>query len=341
MFLFEGIPQGDYDLQISYGDFIDDLHITVPDAGNSIHMKFSAVFDLTIDLFDSKGNPLMDNNIELMISRENQIVEKTYEKTISLSPANYTIKAYIKNELIGEKQVELTNNKDLTLLTTVNSLFPTVLSLFFYVLFGFLVLLTLLKKFSLSSLLKSLAILFIILSLFQPWWVFVGSSAIPPAERTTTIYVNPGIMIKTIKYYGETTYEIAEIPDMVLMFLGAIIPLALLICLSLSCAILLKRTKKKKYALLLSIIGVVLLCILLSSFYYVTKKLTETSIGSVQGEGALTFSIDSEEVIMQSNWGFSIGFYLILIAVIIVVITLLLDVRIRVMQKKKLLSPQN
>jgi hypothetical protein len=245
MFSFEGVPRGDYNLQISYGDFSDDIHVAVPDAGNSIRMKFSAVLDLTIDLFDSKGNPLTDNNVEFLISRENQTVEKTNEKTISLPPAKYTINAYIKNDLIGEKQVDLTNDKHLIFLTTVDSLFPTVLSLLFYILFGFFVVLTLLKKFSLPSLLKSLAILFIILSLFQPWWIFIGSSAIPPAERTTTIYVNPGIMIKTTKYYGDTTFEIAELPDIVLMLLGAIVPLAILTCLILSLAILLKRTKKK------------------------------------------------------------------------------------------------
>ena len=340
-FSFEGILRGDYDLQISYGDFIDNIHITVPDAGSNIRMKFSAVFDLTIDLYDSKGNPLMDNNIEFIISRENQIVEKTSEKIISLPPAKYTINAYIENDLIGEKQVELTNDRHLMLVTTVESFFPTLLSLFFYVLFGFFVILTLLKKFSLPSLLKSLAILFIILSLFQPWWTFIGSSAIPPAERTTAIYVNPGIMIKTIKYDGDTTFEIAEIPDTALMFLGGIAPLALLACLILVFAIMLKRTKKKQYALLLTIVGVVLLCILLSSFYFVTTKLTETSIGAVQGEGALTFSFESEEVILQSNWGFSTGFYFIFIAIIVAVIALLIEVRMKIMQKKKLLSLQN
>jgi hypothetical protein len=130
-------------------------------------------------------------------------------------------------------------------------------------------------------------------------------------------------------------------PDIFLMFLGAIVPLALLACLSLGLAVLLKKIKKKQYALLLSIAGVVLLCILLSSFYFGTIKLTEASIGAVQGEGARTISIESEEVIMQSSWGFSTGFYFIFIAVIVAVIALLLDIRTRVMQKKKLLSPRN
>jgi hypothetical protein len=341
IFSFEGVPRGDYNLQISYGDFIDDIHVTVPDAGNSIRMNFSAIYDLTIDLFDSKGNPFTDNNIEFMISRDNQTVEKTNEKTISLPPAKYTINAYIKDEFIGGKKVELTNDKHLTFVTIVDSLLPAILSLLLCVLFGFFVVLTLLKKFSLPSLLKSLTILFIILSFFQPWWLLTGSSTIPPAEKTTAMYVNPGVMIETRKYYGETSLNIAEMPDMFLMFLGAIVPLASLACLSLGLGILLKKIKKKQYALLLSIAGVVLLCILLPSFYYGTTKLAETGVGTVQGEGVLAISIESEEVIMQSSWGFSTGFYLVFIAVVVAVIALLLDIRIKFMQKKKLLSSRN
>jgi hypothetical protein len=341
IFSFEGVPRGDYSLQISYGDFIDDIHVTVPDARKSIRMNFSAIYDLTIDLFDSKGNPLTDNNIEFVISRDNQTVEKTNEKTVSLPPAKYAINAYIKDELIGEKQVELTNDKQLTFVTTVDSLLPAVLSLLLCVLFGFFVVLTLLKKFSLSSLLKSLTILFVILSFFQPWWLFTGSSTIPPAEKITAMYVNPGVMIETINYYGETSFNIAEMPDMFLMFLGAIVPLASLACLSLGLGVLLKRTKKKQYALLLSITGVVLLCILLSTFYFGTTKLAETSVGAVQGESVLAISIESEEIIMQSSWGFSTGFYFVFIAVVVAIIALLLDIRIKFMQKKKLLSPRN
>ena len=341
LFSFEGIPAGDYNLQISYGDFVDDVHVTVPDSGNIIQIKFSAVFDLTIDLFDSKGNTLTDNDIKFRISRDNQTVVETKENTVSLPPAQYTIKAYIKDELIGVKQVEVTNNKHLTFVTTLDSFLPVVLTVLLLVLFGFLVVLTLLKRFSLPSLLKCLAILLVILSFFQPWWMFIGTSTIPPAEKTTAMYVNPGVMIETRKYYGETSLNIAEMPDMFLMFLGAIVPLASLAGLSLGLAILLKKIKKKQYALLLSIAGVVLLCILLPSFYFGTTKLTETSIGAVQGEGALAISIESEEVIMQSSWGFSSGFYLVFIAVVVAVIALLLDIRIKFMQKKKLLSPRN
>ncbi|DAC73000.1 MAG TPA: hypothetical protein DSN98_02420 [Thermoplasmata archaeon] len=340
-FTFEGVPAGDYNLQISYGDFIDDMHVTVPTAGNIIRMKFSAMFDLTLDLYDSKGNTLLDNNIEFVIVRDNQTLAKTKEKTLSLPPAQYTINAYLKDEHIGLKQVKLTNDKHLMFVTTVDSIFPLVLSLAFSVLFGFFVVLTLLKKFSFSSLLKCLAILLVILSFFQPWWLFIGSSTTPPAEKITAMYVNPATMIETRTYYGEISLNIAEMPDIFIMFLAAIVPLASLACLCLVLGILSKRMQKKNYALLLTIGGVILLGILLSSFYLGTTKLTETSIGAVQGERLLIIPIGSEEILMHSSWGFSIGFYLVCIAVIIAVSSLMLDIRIRIMQKKKLLSLRN
>jgi len=335
LYYFHGVPAGDYILQINYGDFTDEQHIKVPDIGDIIQMKFSAMFDLTIDLFDSKGNGVNENDIVLKVYRDEKLILETKEKTVSLPPAQYHIEAFLKENLIGEKDVELTNDRHLIFVTTLESLLPFILSLSFLALFGFFSILAALKKFSISSLLKCLTILLIIFSFFQPWWQFTGISTTPSAEKTTVMYVNPASMIDMTKYKGETSLNIAEMPDVFIMFLGVMFPLALLACLCLVLGILLKRLQKKNYALLLSLCAVILLTILLPSYYYGTAKLTETSIGSVQGESILPISIGLEEVQMHCIWGFSTGFYLVLIAVIIIVLTVMLDIRTRIMQKKK------
>jgi hypothetical protein len=337
LFTFDDIPAGEYHLQTSYGEFIDDISISVPDSGDTIYMEFSALFEMTIDLFDSKGNTLVNNDIEFIILRDNTIVDKTNAKTVTLPPASYTINAYLNNALIGVKNVELTNNKHLSFVTTIESLFPLVLSLLLYALFGFFVILTLLKKFSLSSLMKCLAILLVIFSLFQPWWLFSGKSQIEPIEKTTAIYINPGMMIETEKYYGELTLTLAEIPDIFLMFLMVMSPLAILACVCLGVGVALRRTSNKNYAFLLSICGIVLLGVLVPSFYIGTSRLIEASIGPVQGEGLLTISLGVEDVLMQANWGFGVGFYFVSIAVFIAVVAVLLDIRQKFTQKKKLL----
>ncbi len=334
-FIFESVPAGDYHLQISFGEFVDDVHITIPNSGNLIQMKFSALFNLIIDLFDSKGNMLVNDDIEFVIFRDNQTIGRTKEKTVTLPPARYTIKAYLDNELIGVKPVELTNDKHLTFVTIIESLFPLLLSLLFYMLFGFFVILTLLRKFSVSSLLKSLAILLVILSFFQAWWLFTGSCSTLPAEKTTALYVYPGMMIETMTYYGEVSLSLAEMPDMFLLFLVWIVPIATVSCMSITIGIILRRTTKKNYGFFLSIIGVIFLGILLAAFSYGTTRLIETSLGSVQGEEALSISMGSEDIIMISTWGFSTGFYLICLAFIVAVAAILLDIRARFTQKKR------
>ncbi len=337
LFRFEAIPAGDYYLQISFGEFIDTIHVTIPGESNVIRMSFSAAFDLTIQLFDSKGNTLTNDNIEFQIIRDSKIIGKTKEKTITLPPARYRLNAYLDNKLVGVKQVELISDKHLMLVTTIDSFFPLILSLLLYTLFAFFVILTILKKFSLSSLLKALAILFVIFSLFQPWWLLIGTSPTSPIEKTTALYINPGMMIETKKYYGELTLTLAEMPEIFIMLLAAIVPLAAFACISLSLGIILKRTSKKKYAFLLSVTGVILLTILLPLFYIGTTKLIETSLGAVQGEGILMISIGSEEVLMNSSWGFASGFYVACFAVLVVVPAILLDIRLWFKQKKKLL----
>jgi len=335
-FVFKDIPSGDYIIQISYGDFTDAQQLKVPSTNNIVQMQFTAVFDLTIDLFDSKGNGLENNNVEFQVLRDGQPIVRTKEKMITLPPGEYHISAYVEDTLIGEKNVELTNDRHLNFVTTLESYLPLVLSMSFLGLFGFFCILSLLKKFSFSSLLKCLTILLIIFSFFQPWWQFTGSSTMPAAEKTTSMYVNPASMIEITRYNGETMLNIAEMPDIFVMFLEAMIPLALLACISLVFGILLKRLKKRNYALLLSLVAVIILLVLLPSFIFGISKLAETSIGSVQGSSTLPVFIGAEEITMQCSWGFSSGFYLVLIAVIIVLITVGLDILTRIKLRKKL-----
>jgi hypothetical protein len=334
-FYFQRIPAGEYTLQVSYGDFMDKQFVKIPNANNIIHMKFTAEYNLVIDLFDSKGNHIGDTDVEFKVIRKGQTVVDTKEKTITLPPAQYHIEGYAKDNLIGEKDVELTNDRQLIFVTTIESAVPLLLSISFSALFGFFCVLSALKKFSLSSLLKCLAILLIIFSFFQPWWQFSGSSGTPSAEKTTSMYINPPSMIEITKYHGESSLNIAAMPDIFITFLDAMIPLAVLICIILVLGILLKRLQKTNYTLLLNVIAVILLIILLPSYFFGTAKLAEASIGSVQGSGILPIQIGSQEVTMECSWGFSIGFYLVFIAVIVVVLTVGFDIWKRIMRKKK------
>jgi uncharacterized membrane protein len=149
------------------------------------------------------------------------------------------------------------------------------------------------------------------------------------------------MMIETKTYYGEVSLSLAEMPDIFLLFLGVIVPLASLVCICLGIGIILKRTKKKNYAFLLGIIGVILLGVLLAAFSFGTTRLIETSLGSVQGEDMQSVSMGFEDVMLHATWGFSTGFYLVCLATAVAIIAVLLDIRMKLIQKKKLLSSRN
>jgi hypothetical protein len=336
MYFFQAIPAGDYFVQLAYGDTVDQLLVTIPDSDDIVHMNFTAVYGLTIDLFDSTGNIVDQSGISFKVFRDNQMVLQTNQTQFSLPPAHYRIEAYAKEVLIGTEDITFTNSRHLTFVTTLSSLFPTLIEIFIVLFLGTLLVFTVAKKFSLPSFLKCLAVALIILALFQPWWVFSGSSTAPIAQRTTSLYTNPGVMVESTTYNSGTSLALAEMPDVFITFLGMIMPVVILLCVVLSSSVILKKLKKRNYSFLLSITSMILFVTLLSAFFIGTQKLCETSIGPVQGQGIITVIIEGTEVHLKSNWGFGIGYYLIALATVFAVFVVILELWL-ILKKKKLL----
>ena len=116
-FIFKNIPSGKYKLQIIYANFIDEKIIDLPKDGNHLSVQFSAEFNLVVDLFDSRANPLIDEDINFKILRNGIKTLESRKKTFHIPPAIYTIKAYNNDDLIGIKEVELTNNRNIKLVS--------------------------------------------------------------------------------------------------------------------------------------------------------------------------------------------------------------------------------
>jgi len=62
-------------------------------------------------------------------------------------------------------------------------------------------------------------------------------------------------------------------------------------------------------------------------FYVGTSKLCEASIGDVQGEDIIRVSLDYEIISMQSSWGFSTGFYLVIASAILAMTLLFFEIK--------------
>lgn len=337
LYVFPAIPAGDYTVQLIYGDTVDQLSVTIPGSDNNIvHMNFTTVYSLTIDLYDSMGNTIDQNGISFKVFRDEQLVFNTNQSQFSLPPAEYVVKAYNVGTLIGTKELTLTNDRHLTFVTSLSSSLPIIAMIALFLFLVILLVLTLVKKFSISSFIKCFAIVLLVLALFQPWWGFSGSSTAPVIQRNTALYINPGVMIESTTSNGTTSLNLADLPDVFISFLGLIVPVIVLTCGVLGSSVILKKFKKRNYSFLLSLVSVVLFVILLSAFFIGIQKLCETSIGPVQGQGTITVTIEGTEIPMQSSWGFGIGYYFIVFATIFAILAAILDFR-RIFRKKKLL----
>jgi len=334
VFVFHTIPAGDYTIQVAYGDTVDQLLVTIPDSGDVVHMIFTATYNLVIDLFDSTGNIVDQSGISFKVFRDNQMVFETNNTQFSLPPAHYHIQAYVQGLLIGTEDIVLTNSRHLTFVTTLSSIVPMVITIVMIVFLGALLVFTVVKKFSLLSALKCIALVLVILAFFQPWWVFSGSSTAPVAQRNTALYINPGVMVESTTFNGGTSLALAEMPDMFISFLGVIMPVIVLLCVMLGSSVILKKIKKRNYSFLLSLASVAIFIIVLYAFYIGTQKLCETSIGPVQGQGDILVMIQGVEVHLQSSWGFDLGYYCMIIAAILAVFALILEVLL-ILRKKK------
>ena len=141
------------------------------------------------------------------------------------------------------------------------------------------------------------------------------------------MFIVPQVMIESTSYEGKTTFDIAEMPEPFVDMLGNVLLVAYAVCIMLGVSFLLKKLRKKRYSLLFNVISILLLIALISMFYVGTSKLCEASIGDVQGVDIIGVSLDHETVNMQSSWGFSTGFYLVVASAVLAMTLLFFELK--------------
>lgn len=325
-YIFERIPSGKYKIQIEYGNLMDEKIVNLPIEGNSIDIEFSPEFILGIDLYDSRVNPIFLDEIDIFIIRDGKKILSNNKYEFILPPAHYEISAYYDEKCIGYKELDLTNDRGIKLLTSLNSQIPTIIFAVVLVFSSVSLFLTIRGSLRLNSFFKILTILIIILSIFQPWWSFYGNSYSPDVERNTMMFLNPQTMVESTEYEDKIIYEIAEMPDLFVDFLHIVIIVSVIVCVLLALSFISEKLNKKLYSFTLMIVGLILLFAIVSTFSIGTSKLTEASVGNVIGHGILNIQLD-EQITLNTQWGFSSGFYLIIIAIILIILSTFIEMK--------------
>ena len=327
-YIFRNLPDATYELQISYGGFFDRKNIDIPEIGDSTDIRFTATFDLVTELFDIRGNTIQDKNQRLDIIRNGQAIYNSIEsnKIVSLPPGEYTIEVYSDGKLMGSKIVELTNDRNIKMVTTVEPLLPIVITGLVLVFIGEIIVLFLFKKISLNALLKLMAMALILIALFQPWWTLNASDSNHLAEKKTEMFIVPQTMIETITYENRLYPELATIPELFTNFLGVLL---LIICVGfvlLGVSFIPNIFLKRRFPVILISASILLLVLVAGAFSFGMSKICEITLGSLQGEGALDVILpNGETTVMSASWGLGSGFYLCIVSALIAIAAGIVD----------------
>ncbi|KYK32034.1 MAG: hypothetical protein AYK22_00295 [Thermoplasmatales archaeon SG8-52-3] len=340
IFIFNNLPSAKYKFQITYGRFTDELFIDVPEDGDINNLKFSALFELKTKLLNSRGNIIKDENYKINILRDGETIYDNIspDNPLIMPPGKYTIQAHNDDELVGIKVVELSSDKDINIVTKIKPFLPILVTGIVLLFICEIVVLLLFKKFSLNTFLKLLALALVFLSIFQPWWTLNGYNDSTFAEKNTEMFIVSGTMIEKIKYQDETYLELATLPEMFTDFLGILLIIIysgiILLSLSFIPNILLRR----RYFLVLISASILFLLLVSIAFSYGMSKITELTLGSLNGEAPLDVILpNGETTCMLSNWGLGTGFYLCVLSSIILLIAGVIDYMRRKKWPKKIL----
>jgi len=313
-YIFKSLPNSRYKLHLSYGSYSKIIDIDINSEDKSIKLYFEALYNLNIGILDSRGNKVDRNIYRIDIYRDENKVESG-EKRVTLPPAEYQIKVISEDKVIALKNVLLTNDKDIKVVTNIDPIIPTIINILVNIFLIEMAIIFLLKKISLNSFLKILAMAFILLSIFQPWWGLNASNGEMDITKTSDVYILPQVMIEKITFNNQDFFELATIPEVFTNFLGLLLFIVgsgfVLIGLSFIPNILLK----KRYSIILIVSSALFLILIAVAFILGMSKITELTLGSLQGQGPLTVDLpDKSTVSLYASWGLGSGFYLCIFA---------------------------
>ncbi len=329
LFQFENLPSFTYQFHVSYASYRKTHDIDIPSDLEKIDIDFSALYKLSFNLYDKKGKDLENNKHYLDIVRDGGVVYSGInpKETMFLPPAIYTLKVYSNNgELIGIKLLNLKNSKTVDIVTTQGSIF-TILAIGLALVFmGEMVVLVIMRKISINSFLKLIAMSLIFISLFLPWWSLSGETATGDVKKTTDLFIYPQTMIESLEYEGNIYSEKANIPEIFTNFLNFIFIVVcsgiILIGLSFIPNILLK----KHYRRVLMASGILFLILITIGFIYGMDQICDITVGSLFGSRNLNVYLpDQTNTLVPASWGLGIGFYICFIAGLIAFVTGIID----------------
>lgn len=288
VYTFSKIYPANYNLYMKYKSFDLENEVTI-DSDKNIDLTFPAEFEINIDVMDSYGYTITDGEISVSRSSktESASIDKNGKAKISVPPGRYEIEVFSENEKIAQQTVEITGNKKIDILSSLDSFLNTIVVYLGIILLVGSIIYTLWKK-NFYFGLKLFVISLLIISIVSPWWILNGDNG--TTETTTKTMLVPPKIITLSKSTDVLGGDVSQVPSEVTMILNLLSIFIIMISVIIFFTIFIKN-RLKKTSKILSILSIIFLVLTLFLFYYVMSLLTEVGVGSFIGSGDLDVSL--------------------------------------------------
>jgi hypothetical protein len=296
----------------------------------NVTMEFSALFNLTTIVLDTRGNPINGANVKLL--REGREIQGfTNDKgkaKFNIPPGNYYVDMYIDGETIASRKISVPYDKTYSIVTKSEPIIPYIvivmilISLVFIGFYSF-------KKRQWLFFLKILVVSLAIIALITPWWELSGSNSNTLSSTQTDLYIMPTEMITLTLKENITAGDVLLLDNdftTVTNYLPVIIIVGILCFIG---GMFLDQFKNKKISFFVYLAATAILFASAIVFIVAMSELTSIGVGSVLGKGEIDIDIPGENMIesISCSWGFHLGLYLILGSSIISGFLFLLNLR--------------
>jgi len=342
-YLFTNLYPANYTIKIFYKSDVFEKHIYLSE-NQTISMVFPVLYNVTIKAFDSHGNPL--NNAKVVLFRNGKKLEGATNQcgiaSFLTPPGTYNIKIFTDNTLVAERSIYITNDKSISVVTEKNPMFSFVV---FTIIFSLIMISAYIgfKKRKIMNLIKIIAVLLIVLSLFSPLLVSHGYSNNSEVETSTKLYFSPPKLVSITSSSDVISGEIVPLPELFLNVMSIVLALVVFSCILLIGSMFIKKLNNKKLSLALILCSLIILICSICIICYGLNELSNVGFGSLIGEDNIDVLLPGENSFYKVNrsWGPGLGFYLCLFSVTIVLLIFIYECWNDYILRKKKIKKRN
>jgi hypothetical protein len=298
---YTDLPAGGYVLRIRYKSVLVERDVTVP--SDIVAVPFPAAYHLRVSCHDRRGLP---EDCDIMLMRDGRRVD-----TAELPPGEYHVTAVDDRETVAERDIMVTGDTSINMVTTQQPLYPLLGSVAVIVLAG----LALLLQRSRLTWHRGLLIAAIALLLVAPlhgWWQLTGSHG--ATEMETNVYLLPAEMITTGHAPDYAGGSIAELPGLFYTMGSAVAGL-----LAAAVGLLMVYWYHRRAWLPWLAVGASVAAVVL--FTLGMSLASEVLVGDLWGSGTVAISLPGLDngSSLHASWHPALGFWLAVLGVIALV----------------------